>query len=351
MMLDLTSIWYSKKLHWSAILLLPFSAIFSFVVAVRRWCYQRGLFKSFHFQVPVIVVGNITVGGTGKTPFVISLVKFLQDQGYRPGIVSRGVGGSESTKARFVKATDAADDVGDEALLLTQKTQCPMVVCKDRVAAVRTLLNKTHCNIVISDDGLQHYRLQRSLEIVMVDHERQFGNQYLLPAGPLREPISRIKQADFVVVNGGSLQDPYTLTLQPDEFVSIVTQAKIPLHGFANKKIHAVSGIGHPQRFFKTLQQLGMDLITHIFPDHHLYQKHELHFSEKLPIVMTEKDAVKCAAFANDDYWYLNIIPKMNEKLEQSILSKLKSLETQENEKDFANVACRVQHVQRDHIR
>lgn len=337
----LTTIWYRKKLHLSAILLLPFSVIFGFVVALRRWSYKRGILKSFYFHAPIIVVGNITVGGTGKTPFVISLVKFLKEQGYRPGIVSRGVGGNVSTKARFVKVDDVANDVGDEALLLIQKTQCPMVVCKDRVAAVRTLLNKTQCNIVISDDGLQHYRLQRSLEIVMVDHERQFGNQYLLPAGPLREPISRIKNADFIVVNGGSQQDEYTLTLEPDEFVSLSTQNKISLHEFANKKVHAVSGIGHPQRFFKTLQRLGLNLIPHIFPDHHLYQKHELNFSEKLPIVMTEKDAVKCLVFADNDYWYLNIIPKMNEKLEQSLLLKLKFLETQENEKDFASISCR----------
>jgi len=323
---DVMSIWYRESLHTVSILLLPFSWLFGICAAARRWFYRVGLLKTCHFNVPVIVVGNLTVGGTGKTPFVMWLANFLQSQGYHPGIVSRGIGGKKHMIAHHVKCDDAMSKVGDEALLLAENTHCPVVICVDRAAAVRELLKHSDCDIVISDDGLQHYRMGRDVEIVMVDGERRFGNRRLLPAGPLRESESRLSTADFVVIQGGSEDDKYTMQLQPHEFISVKKNLthKIPFQEFPREKIHAVAGIGYPQRFFKCLKQAGFDLVSHVFPDHHLYQAHDLDFAEALPILMTEKDAVKCAGFADERYWYLSVNARMNRLFEQDLLLKLK---------------------------
>ena len=274
----------------------------------------------------MIVVGNLTVGGTGKTPFVIWLATFLQSLGYQPGIVSRGVGGRKHVIPHCVKQDDAASIVGDEALLLAQNTHCPVVICVDRVAAVRELLKNANCNMVISDDGLQHYNLGRDLEVVMVDSDRRFGNQRLLPAGPLREPESRLRLVDIVVMHGGNEADQYTMSLAPVECVSVTNpQRKLSFLEFPRDKIHAVAGIGHPQRFFSALKKAGFNLITHTFPDHHTYQPRDLDFADSLPILMTEKDAVKCAAFADERYWYVSVKAQVNNALEQAMLAKLGS--------------------------
>lgn len=355
MKLDLTSIWYRKSLHPIAMLLLPFAWMFGACVAIRRWLYRLGVFKTWYFKVPVIVVGNITVGGTGKTPFVIGLVKLLQSQGYRPGIVSRGVGGEQHAHPHWVKPNDSAKSVGDEALLLLQNSHCPIVICVDRVAAVRELLQRSNCNVVISDDGLQHYRLGRALEIVMVDGVRRFGNSRLLPAGPLREPPSRLHMADCVVVNGDENEfDEYTMSLEQDEFVSVMhPQQRIHGSEFSGTTVHAIAGIGHPERFFRMLKNAGINLITHSFPDHHLYQARELDFSDDLNVIMTEKDAVKCGSLVDERYWYLRITAKMNQKLEQTLLMKLKLLEASDQyETDFAMHSCdATRRFQRDDIR
>jgi tetraacyldisaccharide 4'-kinase len=354
MQFDLMKCWYRKSLHPVAMLLLPLSWLFGCGVALRRLFFRIGLFKTCHFDVPVIVVGNITVGGTGKTPFVISLVKLLQSHGYRPGIVSRGVGGKRHTKPHRVRETDKAGDVGDEALLLLQNTHCPVVIGVDRVAAVRELLRQSACDIVISDDGLQHYHLGRDLEIVMVDAERGYGNECLLPAGPLREPVSRLKKVDMVVINGGAGNDRFTMTLEPAEFVSVKNpQKKISLSEFSRDKIHAVTGIGNPHRFFMTLTSLGFDLVRHVFPDHYLYLPHDIDFKDNLKVMMTEKDAVKCRAIVNEHYWYLRITAKINNRLEQAILLKLKSLEAcDEHKKAFTNTSDPIANrVQCDDIR
>lgn len=359
---NLSQAWYSKSFTLLTLLLLPFSGLFGVCVAVRRLLYRMGILKTFHFNVPVIVVGNLTVGGTGKTPFVIWLAKFLQTHGYKPGIVSRGVGGKKQVLPHRVKSDDPVNQVGDEALLLAQNTDCPIVLGVDRVAAVRELLKKSDCNIIISDDGLQHYRLGRKIEIIMVDGERRFGNHCLLPAGPLREPVSRLRAADFVVINTGSGEDEkdaYTMSLEPLEFISIAnSQHKINYPEFSRNKIHAVAGIGNPQRFFTSLKNAGFDVISHPFPDHHNYQAHELNFPDSLPILMTEKDAVKCGSFADDRYWYLNITAKIDNRLEQAILLKLGSIDNEleevcdEYENDFAKNVCRhTRSVQHDDIR
>lgn len=325
MKLDVSSIWYRKSLHPLSLILLPLSWFFGICSAMRRFFYRCGIFTTHRFNVPVIVVGNITVGGTGKTPLVIALAKFLQSQGYQPGIVSRGIGGKKQQIPYCVKADDLASIVGDEALLLRQNTNCPVVIGINRAAAVRELLKNFNCNIVISDDGLQHYSLGREIEIVMIDGDRGLGNHQLLPAGPLRERKSRLKKTHFVVVHGSNKKEKYTMQLQPREFISVVNpEHKINFADFPTRKIHAVAGIGNPQRFFSVLHQAEFELTTHAFPDHHLYQPKDLDFAETLPILMTEKDAVKCAAFADERYWYLKVDVVMNKLFEENLLIKLR---------------------------
>lgn len=324
---NIESYWYSTQWNWFAFLLRPFSWLFALCVAARRYSYKRGWIKTRHFPVPVIIVGNITVGGTGKTPCVIWLASYLQSLGYKPGIVSRGVGGARQVKPYWVKPSTLAIQAGDEAVLIAQRSACPVVVCVDRVAAVRDLLQHSQCNIVISDDGLQHYRLGRDIEIVLVDGLRHFGNGCLLPAGPLREPQSRLKNADFVLVNEGKAQDAYTMRVTPTKFVSLYDENNIlSLESFASKKIHAVAGIGHPERFFQALRKAGFEVVPHVFPDHYLYQASDLAFNDDLPVVMTEKDAVKCKLFADKRYWSVSVRVSMSPLFEQALLTKLQHI-------------------------
>jgi tetraacyldisaccharide 4'-kinase len=316
--------WYGKSSCLFLILLLPLSWLFGLITAMRRWLYRRHIFKSYRIKVPVIVVGNIVVGGTGKTPLVIWLATLLTSLGYRPGIISRGYGGKQNTKPTLVLQTADARDVGDEALLLAKLSGCHVVIGRDRVAAAHYLLAHTSCNVIISDDGLQHYRLQRDMEIVVVDGERRFGNQHLLPAGPLREPISRLSSVDFIVVNGGEKTDPFTMELVPGQFISVSTPGKtIPLLDFPRQPIHAVAAIGNPTRFFTALTELGFDVIPHPFPDHHFFQAADLQFADNYPIVMTEKDAVKCITFADDKSWYLPVEAKVSESLSFQVIKRL----------------------------
>lgn len=323
-MLNLSRYWYHKPAHFSVLPLLPLSGLFGIGVEFRRLLYRIGVIKRHRFPVPVVIVGNITVGGTGKTPFVIWLAQFLKEQGYQPGIVSRGVGGRRHIKPHWVSSFDLAQTVGDEALLLTQKTNCNVVISIDRAAAVRDLLAYSNCNLVISDDGLQHYRLARDIEIAIVDGRRRLGNGYLLPAGPLRERETRLKKVDFVVVNDGDQDDAFTMHLKPLKLIALNSDLQYEPHAFPAKKVHAVAGIGHPDRFFNALKALGFEIIPHPFPDHYLYRPLDFDFDASLPIIMTEKDAVKCRAFADQRYWYLDIAVKIEHDLEQKLLSKLK---------------------------
>ena len=325
MRFNLPYYWYHQPLHPLVACLLPFSCLFAMLAAVRRFLYRYQLLKTIHFSVPVVVVGNIVAGGTGKTPFVVWLVTWLREQGYRPGIVSRGVGGQRQLKPRHITADDLAVNVGDEALLLAKNAQCPVVICVDRVAAVEALLKHHDCNIVISDDGLQHYRMGRQIEIAIVDGDRRFGNGYLLPAGPLREPVKRLDSVDFVVVNGGNGRNEQSMRLESVEFVSVVDQTNVlPLNAFYQRTVHAVAGIGNPARFFDTLKKLGCMVVPHSFPDHHLYDKQELEFGDRCSILMTEKDAVKCVSFADERYWFLRVRANIeNEQLKQAILKRI----------------------------
>lgn len=308
--------WYAPKLTGLTTLLLPFAWLFTGLVILRRWLYRSGYLPSFRLSVPVIVVGNITVGGTGKTPTVVALAHALTAQGYRVGIVSRGYGGERQTSPLMLTSTTPAKIAGDEAVLMFQRACCPVVVCIDRVAASRYLIEHAGCQVIISDDGLQHYRLQRDIEIAIVDGERQWGNQQLLPAGPLREPRSRLSSVNYVL-NG--------VTLQPVEWRNVKDPAITrPLATFSGKTVHAMAGIGHPERFFQTLATLGVAVIPHPLPDHHPLTKQDIPSQPPLPVVMTEKDAVKCRDFATDNEWYLTVSAILPESMVESLISRLK---------------------------
>lgn len=320
--------WYRPTLTLRTVCLLPFSWLFRMIVAVRRFLYRIRVKKTFQFQVPVIVVGNITVGGTGKTPFVIWLAEQLRQQGFNPGIVSRGVGGNAQIKPGWVTDQSLVNEVGDEALLLLKRTRCPLVIGVDRVACVETLLSKQNCNVVISDDGLQHYRLGRQVEIALIDGARGLGNKQLLPAGPLREPVSRLDEVDFIVrhdarnqvvseeIPGSNMQ--WLMSLQGDQIVSVKDNiTTLPLQ---KTRVHAVAAIGNPERFFNFLREKNFEIIPHPFPDHYLFKKEDLAFGDSLPIVMTEKDAVKCGAFASEIVWYVPVESVLDPALFQKIM-------------------------------
>jgi len=314
--------WYQPQaIRW---LLWPLSLIYRTVVQVRRGFFLMGILKQQHLAVPVIIVGNMTVGGTGKTPFVIWLAKQLQQAGYRPGIISRGYGGQADHYPQQVMPNSDPSIVGDEPIIISRHTLCPMVVAPDRVTAGEMLLQHYDCNIIIADDGLQHYALGRDIEIVIIDGQRQFGNQLCLPAGPLREPMSRLQDVDFIVENHGKDSAKYTMILSQLHAVNVLDPTKKQaLSGFIGQNIHAVAGIGHPQRFFDQLSSQGLQLIEHAFDDHHPFQSSDLIFNDDDPIFMTEKDAVKCQGFANSNTWYIPIEAAISGKLDQHILQKL----------------------------
>lgn len=319
--MNIEHLWYRKSYSFTY-LLYPFALIFRLLITVRSFLYRINLLKKVHFTQPVIVIGNITVGGTGKTPFVIWLAEFLKKQGLKPGIVSRGVGSrNKHRKPRRVMPHDDPRDVGDEAVLITQRTLCPMVVAIDRVQAVKELLAYTDCNVVIADDGLQHYRLARDIEIAIIDGERGFGNGFLLPAGPLREKPARLKRVDFVIEHG-KYNEMY---LQGSQAVSLLNSAFHPLNSLAGKTWHAVTGIGNPKRFFSLLRKEGFSIIEHAFPDHHLYTCKDFDFGDQLPIMMTEKDAVKCKAFADSRFWYLPVDAIIDAGLQQRLWSRIQT--------------------------
>lgn len=329
-MLNLQRRWYQSTHDVVTFCLLPLSYLFRVIVYFRRKLYCIKFKKSVRFSVPIIVVGNITIGGTGKTPFVVWLAHFLKQQGYKPGIVSRGVGGKQQRLPRWVEEDSDPQAVGDEAVLLVNKSRCPVVIGVDRVAAVRELLSKADCNIVISDDGLQHYRLERDIEIALLDGARGLGNKSLLPAGPLREAPSRLQSVDFVVQQGfsnESLDATFMMTLQGDKLISLRNQQQtVSLTHFQQTTVHAVAAIGNPTRFFTALRAQGLQVVEHVFPDHYLYVAGDFKFSDNLPIVMTEKDAVKCREFADERFWYLPVEMVIDGEFGKSLLDKLNLL-------------------------
>ncbi len=323
----LTKAWYSKNpLLYS---LVPFSLLYCLGAKLKKFCYSAGWKKISHFPVPIIVVGNITVGGTGKTPLIIALAQFFSAQGFKPGIVSRGYGGRANKTPFLVMADSDPIESGDEPLLIKRATGCPMVIARSRVAAVQRLLQSAACDLVLSDDGLQHYALGRSIEIAVVDGERYFGNGLCLPAGPLREPITRLQSVDWLVVqgqkNGLAAVD---MQLVPGKIYNLHNPE---LHWNVSRltqPIHAVAGIGNPQRFFRQLRSLGLELVEHAFPDHHRYRPQDFNFPEDAVIIMTEKDAVKCAHFIDHRYWCLPVTAQCGSGFFQKLLSQVQVLAT-----------------------
>lgn len=316
--------WY-KEMYLSA-LIMPLSLLYLDVIRVRRWLYSVGMIKSTRLPVPVIIVGNLTVGGTGKTPLVVWLVELLRQQGYRPGVISRGYAGKVEQAPLIVSADSDPGKVGDEALLLARRCQCPVVVNPNRPAAAQHLLANFDCNILISDDGLQHYALQRDIEIAVIDGQRRFGNGYCLPAGPLREPQSRLQQVDLIVSNGDTaeLEGEWQMQCRGQELINLVSGERQPLADFKADSCRAIAGIGNPQRFFTQLADAGLNCETIAFPDHHAFVAADLDFKDGKPLLMTEKDAVKCRAFAQANHWYLPISAELTAGFSHQLLKLLK---------------------------
>jgi tetraacyldisaccharide 4'-kinase len=306
-------------------LLLPIGLVYGAVARVRRALYTAGWLHTQYFPVPVIVVGNVTVGGSGKTPLVIDLVEHLAAQGYRPGVVSRGYRGSAKTWPQVVNADSDPSEVGDEPVIIARRTRCPVVVDPDRCRAVTRLLDEFQCDVVVSDDGLQHQRLGRCLEILVVDGIHRFGNGFCLPAGPLREPSTRVNSVDLIVCNGGHpASSEYGMRLLPETLTQVSDfSTHADTESFVDQKVHAVAGIGHPDRFFHELQRLGLAAHEHVFPDHHAFVAADFEFGDDLPVIMTEKDAVKCKAFANSRMWFVPVSADLGEDFYQRFLLML----------------------------
>lgn len=300
--------WYRG--HPALVLLRPLEWLYRRVVRHRRQRFLLGRSNSYRAPVPVLVVGNITVGGTGKTPLILFLIDYCRARGLKVGVVSRGYGARPVHLPWRVRAQDSAEQAGDEPLLIVQRTGVPLMIDPDRARAVQALLAQEQLDLILCDDGLQHYRLQRDLELVLIDAARGLGNGRCLPAGPLREPAERLAEVDAVLFNGAGADqaEGFGFTLQPGALVNLLSGERVGLDHFPpGQCLHAVAGIGNPQRFFNTLEALNWRPVPHAFADHASYDVAQLSFEPALPVLMTEKDAVKCRAFAAADWWYLTV--------------------------------------------
>ena len=299
--------WYQG--HWALKALWPLEALYRRIATRKRARFLPGQSASYQAPLPVIVVGNITVGGTGKTPMILWLIEHCRARGLKVGVVSRGYGAKPAHFPWQVSAEQSAAHTGDEPLLIAKRTGVPLVIDPERSRAIQALLAQHQVDLILSDDGLQHYRMQRSLELVLIDAARGLGNGRCLPAGPLREPASRLTEVDAVLYNGAQDSEKgFGFTLKPAAWVHIASGRRVALDHFkANQTVHAVAGIGNPERFFKTLEALHLKPIKHAFADHAEYSPQLLNFTGDEPVVMTEKDAVKCQAFALDNWWYLAV--------------------------------------------
>ncbi len=317
--------WKNKNLLFYVVLI-PLSWLFAGLTALRRFLYRVGLLRSYQLSAPVIVVGNINMGGSGKTPVVIWLVNQLKAHGYCPGVISRGYG-VKVTHPKRVEITSQPSEVGDEPVLIARKTGCPVYVSADRVEAGNSLL-KMHpeCNVIISDDGLQHYRLQRQIEIAVLDQQSQ-QNSRLLPAGPLREPYARIASVDAVILNGNDseyVQAGHLMQLVASNFYNLLNpDVKQAVSYFKDKQVVAIAGIGKPDRFFKQLKALGLQFTERAFHDHYDYTRQDLSNIKCDALIMTEKDAVKCQTFAEAHHWVLPVEAKIDGRLLPTLLLKL----------------------------
>jgi tetraacyldisaccharide 4'-kinase len=316
--------WYNKSI-W-LYLLYPFSLLFSYLTSRRRRKFLKDKNKSYKSEIPIIVVGNLTIGGTGKTPLVKYIATELINRGYKPGIVSRGYGGKFKETLKVDENT-SVKETGDEAQILS-KLNIPFYIDKNRVRAVDKI-NKNHdCDVIISDDGLQHYKMKRNIEIAVIDGKRRFGNELTFPAGPLRESIKRLDSVDFIVNNTGPTEEKeFLMNISPSEFVHLKSGKSYKIDEWPmHNQVHAVAGLGNPGRFFDLLGKLGFDIIRHPFPDHHNFLSSDIFYLDHLPIVMTEKDASKCKDFDNNKIWYLKIDADVNNKFIDKLQNKLEEI-------------------------
>ena len=374
--------WY-RKVTW-AWLLFPFALLFRLITRVRYLCYKANLFKSYRSKLPVIIVGNISVGGNGKTPFVIWLCDELIKQGYHPAVISRGYGGKSDRYPLLISKDTTGGEAGDEPILIYKRLGIPVVVDPKRVNAIKYLESYHSTNsglepidIIISDDGLQHYAIDRDIEIVIVDGERRFGNQCMMPIGPLREPITRLKNVDFVVNNGKTAPLEHTMQLEPKSCVKVDGSQGVlafPIHADQSdpsngvtdddenkltdedtskpnqtvdnehspsleNTINACAAIGYPQRFFNTLTAQGFKLNQSVsFADHHPFKDLDFQqFEADMPLLMTEKDAVKCRVFAKENWWYLPISATLSETFKKVLFQKIKCASTLKHHKKTVN--------------
>ncbi len=309
------------------------AALYGALSGARRWWYGKSLSRRRHPGIPVIVVGNITAGGAGKTPLTIALAKRLRQEGWTPGIASRGYGRSDAASPVWVDAKTAPTVGGDEPVLMARRTGVKLRADRDRAAAADALA-QAGCDIVLCDDGLQHYRLQRDIEIEVVDGARRYGNGRLLPAGPLRELPDRGERCDFRVINvanapaggaNGTGFGEWPMRLVTHDAVPVLGGRARPLASFAGQRVHAVAGIGNPERFFAMLRALDIAVVPHAFADHHRYRAEDFQFASALPVLMTEKDAVKCVGFATDAFFSVPVSAELPEAFWVSLLDRLGS--------------------------
>jgi tetraacyldisaccharide 4'-kinase len=328
-----------QKLGGGALVLLPLAALFGLVVWARRFLYRARVLRQWKARVPVVVVGNVSVGGTGKTPVVLAIVEMLQADGWNPGVVARGYGRVPRREADPLGVVRVYPDIatpehfGDEPVLIARRARVPVFIGPDRPAAARALLDAhPETDVLVSDDGLQHYALARDVEIAVVDGERRFGNGLLLPSGPLREPVSRLREVDAVIVNGGHddsipARRRFAMRLGRERFASVAGNREAGVEEFAlmarGRSVVAIAGIGNPDRFFGHLASLGIVARRMPFPDHHAYQPAELRLPEAELIVMTEKDAVKCAAFADARMWLMRVEAILPADFDEFLLARL----------------------------
>jgi tetraacyldisaccharide 4'-kinase len=317
--------WYRKTPV--SLLLLPLSWLYCALMTLRRTLYRARIFSSVKLPVPVIVVGNVTVGGTGKTPFVAWLAGFLRQKGLHPGIVLRGYGGTAADRPNDVTPQSDPVVAGDEAVMLARQSGCPVAADPDRVRGAQFLVREHRCDVIVSDDGLQHLRLVRDIEIAVIDGERRFGNGYCLPAGPLREPVSRLQEVALRIAQGEPRAGELGMALTETGLCRVnAPDIRATTDALRGEAVHAVAGIGHPSRFFAHLRKLGIEVIEHPFPDHHRFQPGDIRFDDPLPVIMTQKDAVKCERFAGDNAWYLAVEARPDPRAGDDIWRRLEEV-------------------------
>ncbi|MEO6925902.1 MAG: tetraacyldisaccharide 4'-kinase [Rhodanobacter sp.] len=318
----LESAWYgdARPPWWTW----PLAALYGGVMRLRRGLYRIGVIRSVRLPAPVVVVGNLSVGGTGKTPLTIALAEALRARGFRPGVVSRGHGGRQREPMLLGDKPDP-NEVGDEPCLI-RASGVMVAIGRKRPAAAQLLL-AAGCDVVIADDGLQHYALARDVEICVIDGTRRFGNGRLLPAGPLREPLSRLSRVDFRVCNGGLPADgEFAMQLLGSDAVALRDGERRALAEFAGQRVHAVAAIGNPSRFFTSLRAAGIEPIEHGFVDHHGFVAAELDFGDQLPVLMTDKDAVKCSGFAQPNWWRVPVRAELPPAFYDALVERLERL-------------------------